>query len=438
MADTQLYLKSIYDVCRQVSKEEFQPAMTGNTIYSRNEPPPEHPFSLLLEDADDEFLAHQLVYGTGSSPVLLRHAGRQKSFIAHLSKALLVHDSLTIIADGDKVIFPNNYIECTKHQMTQFHTNLSTMMFAVKKISAKSGVEWEHYLKDPLPGTRSMTIEHPHVLLTNHVSMSYFHFMMDVIPRLWIYDEWPELRKLPILIRPLGDKFEQVLADAIGVPRTQLLALPPNVLAQFHFNHLIFPSGLSDRMISERQLAFIRAKTVGAEFRPSERPWRRIFLSRKDRPYKWLDGEAEIEAALKPYGFETVLGADLTIPEQAKLFGETEMLVGVAGGGWTNMMFMPPGAVAIEMSHRTDVFDELGAQVLMEIASVGRLHHLRLTSEQDIYVLPRAEMNPSLVTPTRMIFNPDRVCAAVEAGLAILATKNQGTGAAPSPPHGVG
>ena len=416
-----IHLAPIYNICRQVSKDEFNPFSDEDIIYSRFEEPPCYPFSQLLLDAKDEFIGHQIVYGPSGNPVLMRHAGRQKTFLAHFKNATLVHDSFSIITSSNQVPFPNNYNEYSIHHVVENHTNRSNMMHAIKKISLNKVVEWEHYLKQPAPNTPCIVVDSPHILMANLVSMSYFHFMMDTIPRLWIFDEWPQLRALPILIRPMGDKFEQALADAIGVPRSQVVVIPPNVVARFVFRHLIFPSGLCDRMVGEKQLEYIRSKTVGPGFKPSDRPWRRVFLSRNDRPYRNIVNEAEVIAALQPYGFEVVVGANLSIPEQAKLFGETEMLVGVLGGGWTNTMFMAPGTVCLELTQIEADMTDQGHQVIMELASVCRLHHMIMTSDMDTHVLPRGQMTESKYCPNAMTYDIQRVIAGVEAGLAMLA-----------------
>ena len=248
--------------------------------------------------------------------------------------------------------------------------------------------------------------------------MSYYHFMFDVVPRLWIYDEWPELRSLPVLVRPMGERFEQALVDAIGIPRSQLIVLPPNAVARFGFQHLLFPSALGDRMVTEGQLSLIRNRIApGIGPRPGY-PRRRIYLSRCDRPYRTVANEAEVQAMLQAYGFETVVGANLSLQDQAQLFSETEMLVGVLGGGFTNLLYMQPGSVVLELTQRERT--PLGDSSLFETASINQLHHLIVTSQWNIEVLPRGSMGPNLTCPTSMAYDIKRVREAVEAGIALL------------------
>ncbi len=426
MTDTKISLTSIYEICRSVTKEEFSPISDENIIFSQHEEPPKYPFCQLILDANDEFIGHQIVYGKSGNPVLVRHAGRQKTFIAHFNNATLVQDSFSIIASENRMPFPNNYNEYSIHHLVENHTNRSNLMHAVQKVGPQSIIKWEHYLNKTPENAPTFYVDTPHIILANLVSMSYFHFMMDVIPRLWIYEAWPHLRTFPILVRPMGEKFEQALADAVGVPRSQIIVIPPNVLARFVFKHLVFPSGLCDRMVTEKQLKFICSKTVGSDWKPSERPWRRVFMSRNDRPYRNLDNEDEVVAALAPYGFERVVGANMSIPEQAKLFGETEMLVGVLGGGWTNMMFMSPGMVCLELTQREPDLSDQGHQVIMELANVCRLHHMMLTSDWDTHILQRGNMSPNKYCPTAMTYDVNRIVAAVEAGLVMLSSSRQG------------
>ena len=422
MADTRIFLAHIDDVCRQVPKEEISFTGEENIVSYRQEAQPPYQFSQLFINEDDQVIGPHITYSpSGNRPTLIRHAGRQRSFIAHYHEALLIHDAFFLIVDKDKVVFPNNCNDPTIAHQMETCINLSNMTHMIKKVGPQDIVEWEHYYRTPPDGITSLYLTMPHVLLGTLVGMSYFHFTYDIIPRLWIYDEWPELRQFPVLIRPMGDKFEQALADAIGIPRSQLSVIPPNATARLHFKHLIFPSGLCDRMVTEAKLSFIHSKLAnGVVPRPGV-PKRRIYLSRVDRPYRGVANEDDIRAFLQSYGFEIIVGASLSVREQAQLFCETEMLVGVLGGGFTNMVYMPPGAVVLEMTQRRPAIIDRGDACLLEVAAVRQLHHMVLASQWDIFDLPRGNMTTSPDFPTRSIYDLDRLKMAVETGLALLA-----------------
>ena len=96
------------------------------------------------------------------------------------------------------------------------------------------------------------------------------------------------------------------------------------------------------------------------------------------------------------------------------------MLVGVLGGGFSNMIFMPPGAVVLELAVRNLPHIVDGENTIMDVLSICQLHHMILTAQWDVHKLPRGNMTPHLIGPTEMIYDLERLRGAVESGIALL------------------
>ena len=71
----------------------------------------------------------------------------------------------------------------------------------------------------------------------------------------------------------------------------------------------------------------------------AQRGNRRIFLKRHRKRLRYIENENEIELILRKYGFETIDADELSLEEQASLFSNTRYLVGIHGGGLTNIVF---------------------------------------------------------------------------------------------------
>ena len=83
----------------------------------------------------------------------------------------------------------------------------------------------------------------------------------------------------------------------------------------------------------------------GAGLKPA--PTRQLHILRMGRKRRRLLNEAEIVELSARQGFETVAPERLSMREQAKLFAEAEVVVGVKGAALSNIMFASPACRVI-------------------------------------------------------------------------------------------
>ncbi len=76
---------------------------------------------------------------------------------------------------------------------------------------------------------------------------------------------------------------------------------------------------------------------------------RKIYVSRRDATKRRIVNEAELEPLLLERGFEIIQMEKLSFKQQRILMMESKVLVSSHGAGFTNMLFMPSGAVIIEL-----------------------------------------------------------------------------------------
>jgi capsular polysaccharide biosynthesis protein len=82
----------------------------------------------------------------------------------------------------------------------------------------------------------------------------------------------------------------------------------------------------------------------------SERPSRRVFISRAGAARRRLVNEEELWPLLQGAGFERVSMEELGFEEQVRLMQETAVLVAPHGAGLTNMLFCAPGTHIVEIA----------------------------------------------------------------------------------------
>jgi hypothetical protein len=158
---------------------------------------------------------------------------------------------------------------------------------------------------------------------------NYFHFLCDVLPRLYV-------------------------ATSCGIP----LDVPVVVgrMAERPFFREICPHGTLDgRRVIEQGDRFVRADEVvlirppadyeslaftadllGAPERPAGT--RRLFLTRAPERRRNVSNLEDLLPALDEFGFELVDADDLTVAEQVELFSSAEFISGIHGAGLANMI----------------------------------------------------------------------------------------------------
>jgi len=82
--------------------------------------------------------------------------------------------------------------------------------------------------------------------------------------------------------------------------------------------------------------------------------YKRIYIKRKNGGRDILN-EDEVEAEFVKYGFELISFEDYSIFEQAQIISNAEVIAGLHGAGFTNLIFSHPGQTVIEMQNHAVV-----------------------------------------------------------------------------------
>jgi capsular polysaccharide biosynthesis protein len=180
------------------------------------------------------------------------------------------------------------------------------------------------------------------VLTTRGVD-NYYHFMLDVLPRLELLrragidpDRYLVNRALP---------FQKELLARVGIPeeRTIESSSEPHIRAE----DLVVPS-LPDCHLETPPwvTTWLRQTLLLSEGTPH----RRLFIGRGSRKHtRRIVNQDQVVAALEPYGFETIDPGTMSVAQQIATFTEAEIVVGVHGAALTNLVFCPAGAAVVEL-----------------------------------------------------------------------------------------
>ncbi len=183
-----------------------------------------------------------------------------------------------------------------------------------------------------------------YLLVTDSWSPGHFHWLCDVLPKLW-------------RIREKTGKYILLLPDT---PYIRRIAIPSMEMLDLKFRDIHL---MKDKEFYRvKNLQFISRisrsgtvddsimKELNNKFREGRKviPQRRIYISRENARIRKVLNEPELISALKGFNFEIINSEDFSLEDQVSMFNSCEVLVSIHGSGLTNTLFMPPGSKVVE------------------------------------------------------------------------------------------
>lgn len=180
---------------------------------------------------------------------------------------------------------------------------------------------------------------------------AYFHVMIEALPRLLALNEPPfsHLEEIQLLCSTPPSRLEKWFVSRLA-PKNCTFVVVDRVDRRWRVENLIFTT-------FKNAGGFLRPEYL-SEFRrrvlPDRPPrkTRRVLINRKGHKREIANME-ELEAGLKPWGFETVFPETLSVEEEIALFYDAECVVGAHGSGFTNLIFSSNTAVVEIFATRT-------------------------------------------------------------------------------------
>ncbi|WP_233507719.1 glycosyltransferase family 61 protein [Adhaeribacter pallidiroseus] len=178
-------------------------------------------------------------------------------------------------------------------------------------------------------------------------SVNYFHWMVDSLPRLLlIKNVYPNClllvpAELPEYIRKTTLLF--------GFDRLLLLKrFDSYKIKKLVFPELTAPLSFQDPNLINKVRSIILTKLNLV----SKKPVKRIYVSRSHQSVRQIINEKILISTLKKHAFEIIFFEELTFEEQIALMLDTAIIVSVHGANLTNIMFMSPGSVVVELMNK--------------------------------------------------------------------------------------
>lgn len=178
-----------------------------------------------------------------------------------------------------------------------------------------------------------------------NIMAHYGHFITEGISFCWAVDSQPDYYLAhPFIWGQIIPSFAQDALRRIGVPpervrviedvtRFESLTVPDRL---WHINHSV-----------NRRFDSILEKLTAGYLR--RRPTLRLYLSRGGISRRSVGNERDIEELFREAGFVVIQPQNYSLGAQLELYGQADMLAGLAGSALHNVIFCPKGAAVISV-----------------------------------------------------------------------------------------
>jgi len=184
-------------------------------------------------------------------------------------------------------------------------------------------------------------------LLALQGDTNYYHFMVDVLPRVGVLEQCPDMAPPDLWYAPKSTQFQRELLEMMGIDLEQVIdsSETRHVVAET----LIVPTPPSMTIINPPWVIdFLRRRLMPPKIRRID--GRAIYVTRGGAMNnRRVENEPDLMDYLSSRGFDLVDPGKLSTLEQIETFAQASMIVGAHSAGLVNLTFAAPGAAVVEL-----------------------------------------------------------------------------------------
>jgi hypothetical protein len=189
------------------------------------------------------------------------------------------------------------------------------------------------------------------VVLGAQTNLNYSHWLLESVARALLFRPFDDGAALYLTPHHLQPWQHEALLLA-GVPPERILPTERRKLLRFREVFAV-SRGMSGipMLIPDAVSALATLTEAVPVSSPAGQPpaRRRLYVSRAQVQRRHISNEADLVEMLAHHGFEAIHPQTLTVRQQIELFAGAEAVIGSFGSGLTNLIFSPPGTLALEL-----------------------------------------------------------------------------------------
>ncbi|MCS3662073.1 glycosyltransferase family 61 protein [Salinibacter ruber] len=219
-----------------------------------------------------------------------------------------------------------------------------TVLEEVSKDFNRPGREHVVFAQQQLGSTQRLTGRS--LLLATTEGRRYFHWMMDVLPRVKIAKQRYGLSDFDhIIVNPITSSFQRETLEKVGVDMSRITETRTD--RQIKCEELVVPSlPRSNGQTPAWSVDFLRSVFCTDESQGRDR---KIYVSRGRAERRRLRNEQELVGLLSENGYESFRPERHSISEQVCRIAQATHIFAPHGGGLTNLVFCQPNTLIVEV-----------------------------------------------------------------------------------------
>ena len=181
--------------------------------------------------------------------------------------------------------------------------------------------------------------------ITPHSTRNHYMWLYNHLPRLMLAEQLGLHNQALFPAKSLLSPVKLSTLDRLGYEEPQFIREQDEVIRVGSLS-LMEADGFDPMLLTR-----LRDRLVGV---PEQAARTRLYISREKCHYRKLKNETEVWSELEKKGFEKVFLEDLTLEQQIQKLHSADIVLGVHGAGFANILFCRPGTRIIEIQDPDD------------------------------------------------------------------------------------
>ena len=203
---------------------------------------------------------------------------------------------------------------------------------------------------------KKFNIEVVSIISGKDAKENYWHWLIDVLPRLIILEKELNNKKVTLLVPDYKKEYQKdSLKYLIKNKKTNFISLNRNRFSQFK-KIVSCTNNENFEYLNFSLLSKLRNKILFQVKKNSlilNNSYNKIFISRGDSTKKnrrILENNSEVEEFLSENGFKILILSKYSFLEQAAIFNKAKVIMGLHGAGFANIIFSKKKTKIIEIT----------------------------------------------------------------------------------------